>query len=119
MDGFLDNVPPSVRKPNPCLLLDICASLRVRPSETVYVGDSLIMDVSMARQAGMVAVWAKYGTEYDRSLWDVIIRVTHWSPEDVGRDEELQHRYAGVRPDRTIDICSGILSLFPSQSYRE
>jgi phosphoglycolate phosphatase len=113
--GLVEGVPPAERKPNPRLLLDICKRLNVSPKETVYVGDSLTRDVSMATEAGVLAVWAKYGTQYERSLWSVLVRVTHWSDEDVRREEELRHRFGNVHPDRTINAFPELLSLFEAK----
>jgi FMN phosphatase YigB (HAD superfamily) len=111
-EGFIEKVPQTERKPNPTLLLDICNRLDVTASEAVYVGDSLTRDISMAKQAGVMAVWAKYGTQYDRSLWNVLVRVTHWSDDDVRREEELRHQFANVKPDLAIDVFTELLPLF-------
>jgi phosphoglycolate phosphatase-like HAD superfamily hydrolase len=111
-EGFIEKVPPSERKPNPTLLLDICSRLGVTANDAVYVGDSLTRDISMAKQAGVLAVWAKYGTQYDRSLWGALVRITHWSDDDVRREEELRHRFANVEPDLTINAFTEVLPIF-------
>ena len=54
-------IPRSERKPNPALLLDICSREGVRPADALYVGDSLTRDISMAKRAGVRAVWHAYG----------------------------------------------------------
>jgi FMN phosphatase YigB (HAD superfamily) len=108
---FVHIVPPSERKPNPSLLLDICARENVRPGETWYVGDSLTRDISMAKQAGVLAIWAKYGTTFDRSLWTRLVRVTHWTDEDVAREAELRSQFANVQPDLSIDSFAELLTL--------
>jgi phosphoglycolate phosphatase len=113
--GLIEKVPPSERKPNPTLLLDICNRLGVTARDAVYVGDSLTRDISMAKQAGVLAVWAKYGTQYDRSLWSVLVRVTHWSDDDVRREEELRHQFANVQPDLTVNGFAELLPLFLRQ----
>ena len=110
-DGFVSVVPREERKPNPALLLDICAREGVDPADSVYVGDSLTRDVGMARAAGVTAVWARYGTAYDRSLWDVLVRVTHWTDEDVARESRLREQFEGVRPDYVVDRFSDVLDL--------
>jgi FMN phosphatase YigB (HAD superfamily) len=104
--NFLRVVPVSERKPNPRLLLDICAREHVAPSDAVYVGDSLTRDISMAKAAGVKAVWAKYGSQYDRSLWQLLVRVTHWSPDDIRREEDLKRQFAAISPDASIDSFS-------------
>lgn len=109
--GFIHVVPREERKPNPRLLLDICESESVSPRDAWYVGDSLTRDIAMARDAGVVAVWARYGTKYDKQLWEILVRVTHWTMEDVKREEALRHRAAHVSPDFTIDSFGEVLRL--------
>jgi FMN phosphatase YigB (HAD superfamily) len=110
--GLVSIIPKHERKPNPDLLSDICRREGASLSEACYVGDSLTRDVSMARTAGVTAVWARYGTKYDRSLWDILVRVTHWTDEDVGREAELRKLFFDVRPDYTIDVFAEILNVF-------
>jgi phosphoglycolate phosphatase-like HAD superfamily hydrolase len=109
--GLLRPVPRSQRKPNPELLRDICSREGIRPEDAYYVGDSLTRDMSMAKAAGVTAVWARYGTCYDRSLWSILVRVTHWTTEDVAREEELKKQYDRVEPDFTIDSFGEILEI--------
>lgn len=96
-------VPRTERKPNPRLLLDICEREGVAPHEACYVGDSLTRDISMAKEAGVTAVWARYGLSYDANLWAVLVRVTHWTAEDVAREAELKVHLGSVHPDHVIE----------------
>jgi phosphoglycolate phosphatase len=109
--GLLRPVPRSERKPNPELLRDICLREGVRPQDTYYIGDSLTRDISMAKAAGVTAVWARYGTRYDRKLWEILVRVTHWTAEDVVREEELRKGYERIKPDFTIESFDEILEI--------
>jgi phosphoglycolate phosphatase-like HAD superfamily hydrolase len=109
--GFIETVPRSERKPNPVLLQDICRREGTDPEDAWYVGDSLTRDMSMARMAGITSVWARYGTLYDRELWKVLVRITHWSSEDVAREEALKKQFENVQPDFVIDSFEEILSL--------
>ena len=52
-----------VKKPNKDILLRICKEENCDITEAVYVGDSLTKDVYMAKQAGIVSVWANYPKE--------------------------------------------------------
>jgi phosphoglycolate phosphatase-like HAD superfamily hydrolase len=113
-EGFIQLVPRTERKPNPRLILDICSREGVRKEDAWYVGDSLTRDVSMAKTAGVKAVWARYGTWYDRGLWDSLVRITHWTDEDVARETELRRELSSVQPDWTIDSfaeLTGLLSV--------
>lgn len=89
-------LPFSARKPNPEVLLDICKDERVSPHRTLYIGDSIPRDIG-AKSAGVWSAWAEYGTKYDRKLWDQLVRITHWTTEDVKRAEEAQRKYGNVR----------------------
>lgn len=97
-------MPRTERKPNARLLLDICEREGVQPRDACYVGDSLTRDISMAKRAGVTAVWARYGLSYDPSLWELLVRVTHWTPEDVAREAELNLQVGGVQPDHMIEV---------------
>jgi HAD superfamily hydrolase (TIGR01509 family) len=48
-----------VSKPDPAIFHAACAALSVAPSEAVYVGDDLRLDVAGAQNAGLRAVWLK------------------------------------------------------------
>lgn len=100
---LVETVPRSERKPNPVLLGDICARQGCRPAEACYVGDSLTRDIAMAKAAGVTSIWARYGTRYERARWETLVRVTHWTDEDVSREAALRERAAGVVPDHSID----------------
>jgi FMN phosphatase YigB (HAD superfamily) len=101
--GFVTVVPRDERKPNPRLLLDICRREGVEPSSAFYLGDSLVRDVAMAKEAGVTAIWARYGIKYDPDCWTYLVRVTHWTDEDVEREKSLKTKYGKVAPDHTID----------------
>jgi FMN phosphatase YigB (HAD superfamily) len=101
--GFVTVVPRDERKPNPRLLLDICRHEGAEPSSTYYLGDSLVRDVAMAKEAGVAAIWARYGTRYDPDCWTYLVKVTHWTDDDVIRETSLKTKYGRVIPDHTID----------------
>jgi FMN phosphatase YigB (HAD superfamily) len=91
------------RKPDPRVLIDICNDFAVEPDRTLYIGDSLARDVGMAKAAGTWAAWAKYGTNYDEALWKRLVRITHWTSDDVRRAEEAQKQLGGSLPDAVLE----------------
>jgi FMN phosphatase YigB (HAD superfamily) len=107
--GLIRMIKAEERKPNPQLLKDICRQEGVSLTAACYVGDSLSRDVSMAKTAGVTAVWARYGTRYEPSLWNILVRVTHWTADDVAREAELRNLYADIQPDYTIDRFADLL----------
>jgi phosphoglycolate phosphatase-like HAD superfamily hydrolase len=108
--------PKGQLKPNPDLLLTIIAGLGATPQETIYVGDSLMKDMAMAREAGVTSVWAKYGTAQDRPEYELLRQVTHWSESDVEREKVVTE--AEVRPDYTLEASFGeVLEPFQFTSF--
>jgi FMN phosphatase YigB (HAD superfamily) len=101
--NFVTVLPREERKPNPSLILDICRHEGVEPANTYYLGDSLVRDIAMANNAGVNSIWARYGTQYDPTCWSYLVKVTHWTNEDVEREKDLKARFGGVKPDYTID----------------
>lgn len=67
------------RKPNPAVVLELCARLRVSPRATLYVGDSLSRDVRMAHDGGLWTAWARYGTTHDPRDWQRVVDVSPWT----------------------------------------
>ena len=63
-DGLFDQVrgeiPPAPRKPDPTVLLEMLDELDVRTDEAAYVGDTIV-DVEVARNAGVMAVGVSWG----------------------------------------------------------
>ena len=109
--GYIESVPHAERKPNPRLLLDICQREGFSPSETLYVGDSITRDISMAHDAGVVSAWARYGTRYERRLWDALVSVSHWTPDDVERESRLRDAAKSVKATYTLDSFPSILPI--------
>lgn len=83
------HTPQGELKPNPHLLSTIVAEIGVSPEEAVYVGDSLMKDITMAQAAGVFDVHAAYGAAQDRPEYDLLRKVTHWRPEDVTRERTI------------------------------
>lgn len=110
-EGFVQTVPDGMKKPKSELLFEICKREKVPENLTCYVGDSITRDIVMAKNAGALAIWAKYGTEYDKTLWSVLVRVTHWTDEEVRLEENLRSKYADVKPDHEISEFSELCQI--------
>jgi phosphoglycolate phosphatase len=107
-NGFLWLLPKEYRKPNPKILEDIFVEFSLYPEKALYVGDSIIKDISMAKRAGTHAAWARYGTKYDKKLWDKLVRITHWTKEDAEREFQLRNETRGVSPDVELNSFSEV-----------
>jgi phosphoglycolate phosphatase len=91
------------RKPDPTVLLEICGNESVESSMAAYVGDSIVRDILMAKDAAVFAVWAKYGAAQQRADYEKLVRITHWTEEDVARERAFGVRASGVVPDFILE----------------
>ncbi len=108
---LLIQIPNNLKKPDPQILEYICQRENIEKTQVIYVGDSLLKDIYMANQAGIASVWARYGTSYDPGLWDVLVKVTHWTNEDVIREKELRNNIKEIIPDFTINSFDQLLQI--------
>ncbi len=105
------------RKPNPSVLREICRKEGVLPNETAYVGDSMARDILMANSAGVFAIWAKYGAFHDRAHYEKLVRVSHWTKEDVTREQELREKVEGIEADYTLENTFSDIPYALDQSF--
>ncbi|QIO59966.1 HAD family hydrolase [Rhizobium leguminosarum] len=105
---FVSVLPHDERKPNPAALLDICRRCNVTPDKALYVGDSLVRDIYMAKQAGILSAWARYGTTFDPGLWTKLVAITHWTEIDVLKEAQVRERAGTVMPDVVLDRFSDL-----------
>jgi FMN phosphatase YigB (HAD superfamily) len=86
-------------KPDPDVLLEICFKEGMSPENTAYVGDSIARDVLMAKRAGVFSIWAEYGTHHDPNLYADLVRVSHWTLDEIARERRLSIEAKLIRPD--------------------
>jgi len=98
----LQQLGPELAKPDPGTVHEICRRMGIAPAQVLYIGDNLERDVGMARRAGAWAVWARFGTRHDPQDWQRLVRVTHWSEEEIRRAENPTPR-AGDIPHATLE----------------
>jgi len=104
------HTPKGEFKPNPKILLQIIRDVAATPDEAIYVGDSLMKDISMATEAKVTNAWAKYGLAHDRPEYELLRQVTHWSALLVEKERELSVKE--VVP--TITLFDSLRDLLPA-----
>lgn len=104
--------PDGEYKPNPHILLSIIEELGFKTEDTVYIGDNLLKDVFMAQQANVTDVYAAYGAAQHRAEeYDLLKKVTHWTPEMVER-EQAALKPGAINPTHTLSTTfSDILEI--------
>ncbi|WP_372571440.1 HAD family hydrolase [Ruegeria jejuensis] len=90
------------RKPNVQVVKEICEVEGVATSDAAYVGDSIARDIMMANDAGIFSIWAKYGSYSSKSDYQKLVRISHWSDEDVVRERFLAHKAKDARPNAVL-----------------
>jgi phosphoglycolate phosphatase-like HAD superfamily hydrolase len=104
--------PEGEVKPNPGILLSIIADLGATLDEVVYVGDNILKDVYMAQQAHVTDVHALYGASQHKPEYELLRKVTHWTPEMVER-ERAALRPGGIMATHVLNAnFAQILPLF-------
>jgi phosphoglycolate phosphatase len=105
--AIITELPASETKPDPAVLKDIALTEMTKPSSIAYVGDSISKDVLMARKAGCFAIWAKYGVRRDPVMYNKLVRISHWTEEDIVRERNFAQEASTITPDF---ICENSIS---------
>lgn len=109
---LLKLLPQTHRKPDPAVIEDICSSFGVAPNKTLYVGDSMTRDISMAVMAGTHSALAIYGGSCPPELWQQLVRITHWTDQDVLAEQRLKTEYEHIKPDIELQKFAQLLDSY-------
>lgn len=104
-------LPAGLRKPDKRVLDWLLEQLDVSPAEAVYVGDSLIKDIPMAKAAGVYDCWAIYGTHYSVVDMATLVRVTDWPPAAVAAAIDATPDGVGIRPSYIAHSFADVVKL--------
>lgn len=104
------HTPRGELKPNPHILAKILEDLAVPAERALYVGDSKMKDIVMAQDAGVLDAWAKYGQAQHREQYELLKKVTHWTPEQVKLEKEIN---GGRKVKPTHILSSGLSEILP------
>ncbi len=111
-DGIIElvqSLPQGHNKPNPEVLRAICNDHDTPVENTLYIGDSLIKDIAMAKMAGAHSALAAYGKKFDTCNWEKLVRITHWTQEDADQEMQLKEQFQYVKPD--IELCESFAEI--------
>jgi len=114
-----DFTPKGSKKPDVVVLDTIINDLGLNKADCVYVGDNLMKDVAMALDCSVEGVWAKFGQAHKRPEYKLLQEVTHWTPEEVEREQKIKER-EHVNPTHTLEnTFSEILNLFDFDHFHQ
>jgi FMN phosphatase YigB (HAD superfamily) len=103
LTAITTELPANETKPDPAVLHDIAKTERMTLSSMAYIGDSISKDVLMAKKAGCFAIWARYGVHRDPTMYERLVRISHWTDEDILRERNFAHEAAKIAPDFTCE----------------
>ena len=110
--------PTGSKKPDTAVLNAIISDVGLRKGDCVYVGDNLSKDVAMALDCQVADVWAEYGQAHKRPEYKLLQDVTHWTPQDVQKEQLIKAR-EHVHPTHTLKHSfSEILAIFEFGDFR-
>lgn len=93
-----------VKKPNAEILEIILKDFGASKEHSIYIGDKLDRDVFMAQSANITSVWAKYGNMTGHINYQLLVDVTHWTDEDVAREQTFKANYHNSQlPDIVLE----------------
>ena len=78
----------------------------------LYVGDSLTKDITMAKRAGMLAAWARYGVDHDAELWAELVALSHWDGPTIASARAIGADKTSTEPDVTLYSFDELLETF-------
>lgn len=78
--------PKNAKKPNKIILSKILNEIGCAPVDAVYIGDSLMKDIAMAQDVGVIDVHAEYGKAQNRQEYNLLREVTHWTDAEVEKE---------------------------------
>ncbi len=97
------HTPAGELKPNPVLMSEIIRGVGAVADDCVYVGDSLVKDIAMAKDANVTDVHAAYGMVDKKEEYELLREVTHWTEEMVQREKSIGHKE--VKPTFELKSC--------------
>src|SRR5690606_17453879 len=93
----IKKLPKDTRKPNADILETIIKDFNASKEKSIYIGDKLDRDILMAQQANIKSVHASYGHKVDGEKYDLLVSVTHWTDEDVIREQNFKNQLVEVK----------------------
>lgn len=106
--GKVIELPLEFEKPNPAGLRRILEEEGISPREAVLVGDNPKKDIRIAREAGVIDVWARYGTAISPEARK---KLSFYSAASIQKRNVSAEGEGSLPPSHTIDAFPEILRL--------
>ncbi len=107
--GKVVELPLEYEKPNPAGLKRLLDEEGISPREAVLVGDNPKKDIRIARELGLLDVWARYGTIISPPAR---AKLNHYSAASIQKRNVAEEGEITSPPTHTIDAFPEIIKLF-------
>ncbi|MDP8235192.1 MAG: HAD family hydrolase [Candidatus Erginobacter occultus] len=107
--GKVVELPLEYEKPNPAGLQRLLDEEGISPRETILVGDNPKKDIRIARELGLLDVWARYGTVISPEMR---AKLNHYSAASIQKRNVAGEGEISSPPTHTIDAFPEIIRLF-------
>ena len=111
-------LPKFIIKPAPEILEIILKDFNANKESTIYIGDKLDKDISMANGTSITSVYAKYGHKIESEEYELLREVTHWTDKDVQREKDFKEEHkknpiANFTLEESFAELTNFFSFFP------
>ncbi len=103
-------LPLRLEKPNPGGLLTLLENEGLDPARSALVGDNPKKDIRVAQEAGVLDIWARYGTRVSPEIRQ---ELNYYSASSIQKRNVVQEGETVEKPTHTIDRFDEILSILP------
>jgi FMN phosphatase YigB (HAD superfamily) len=110
-------IAAGLAKPDPRILSQLLDATGSERKRAAYVGDSIARDVVMARRVGVTDIHASYGETNGRPEFELLSRVSHWTDEDVHRENAALEEARRFKP--SITLRSNFAEIFDFIEFEE
>jgi len=109
-------LPKGQLKPDSRLLDSILEEVMANKKETIYIGDNLRKDMSMATNSQLIPVHAKYGETVNHPGYGLLKKVSFWKDSEIARETKFYEEK--FQPDYTIHAFAEILDHFQFVAFK-
>jgi phosphoglycolate phosphatase len=109
--------PRGVLKPNPASINAIIDDLNTDKDEILYVGDHLMKDVGMAKDVGINAAHAEYGSYMVNDNYNLLLKVTFWTDAMIEKEKKF-YIDKPTAPDISLKQISELFTAYDFMPYK-
>ena len=84
-----NELSPAEGKPSVTGLLRIIQEIGADIEKCAYLGDSLVKDISMAQDSGVLDILVDYGKAHNTPAYELLRTVSYWTPQQIAHEKRI------------------------------